>query len=192
MNRTLLTLVFSIFTGLTGCRNAENPVKETGAEKQFYPIGGFIESQLHYLDSVPLPVIYYTTVNNITDTAIIEKSEFRKTVAIEFIRSDISGEEQKKNYTETSFIDATLGAITLNYTPEKNSPDLPVKKIDVLLKQENAAISTIYIEKITRAGDSVILKKMLWNANKSCQVTSLIQKNNEPDKVVQERFVWDE
>ncbi|MBX3252944.1 MAG: hypothetical protein KF862_02295 [Chitinophagaceae bacterium] len=192
MNKLQVILVFSILTAGIHCKNAESSKEEDTAAKQFYPIAGYIESQLNYLDSVPLAIIHYTTVNNSTDTAIIEKNEFRKNIGQEFIRSDISGEDQKKSYAETSFIDATLGVITLSYAPQSNDHDLSVRKTDILLTQENAAVKTIYIEKIIKAGNSVVLKKMLWNANKSCQVTSLIQEPNQPDKIIQERFIWDE
>lgn len=178
---------FILFFVLAGCKNQG----ESTTPKQFYPLQGFVEGQLNYLDSVPLAIIHYTTVNNHTDTAIAEKKQFRDYIGQEFIQSDISAEERKKNYTETSFIDATIGAITLTYTPEKSAPDLAVKKIDILLKHENSAVSTVYIEKVVTGGDSTVLKKMLWTAYKNCQVTSIIQKSNEPDKIVQERFVWD-
>lgn len=190
MNKFQITaaLLFSIV--LISCKNRESSTEENGQEKQFYPISSYIESQLKYLDSVPLAIIHYTTINNVTDTGITEKKDFRNSVGASFIESDISSVEQKKNYEETSFIDATLGVITLSYAPKADG--LPVQKAYVLLSQENSAVKTIYVERTTQAGDSTVTKKMLWDANKSCQVTSIIQKSNQPEKTVQERFVWDE
>ncbi|MGN6435410.1 MAG: hypothetical protein ACTHMM_02715 [Agriterribacter sp.] len=184
-----------LLIALYGCNNSSESSSDNGEDnstKQYYPIASYIESQLKYLDSVPLAIMHYTTINNVTDTTIAEKKDFRNSVGAAFIQSDISGTEQKKKYDETSFIDATLGVITLTYTPRKNENDLPVSKIDVLLSQENSAVKTIYIEKVLRGGDSTVLKKMLWKANKSCQVTSIIEKNSQPARTIQERFVWDE
>ncbi|MGN6493249.1 MAG: hypothetical protein ACTHLE_14715 [Agriterribacter sp.] len=193
MSKFHFVIVF-LFIALAGCNNTDES-NESGSDntsKQYYPIASYIESQLNYLDSVPLAIMHYTTINNVTDTSITEKKDFRNSVGGAFIQSDISGAEQKKKYDETSFIDATLGVITLTYTPRKNENNLPVRKIDVLLNQENSTIKTIYIEKILSSGDSTVLKKMLWKANKSCQVTSIIEKNNQPASTIQERFVWDE
>lgn len=194
MSNFRFAVVF-LFMAVAACNNAGESGNENGSDnckKQYYPIAGYIESQLKYLDSVPLAIIHYTTIDNVTDTSITGKSDFRKSIGNAFIQSDISSAERKKNYDETSFIDASLGVITLTYTPRKNVNDLPVNKIDVLLNYDNSAIKTIYIEKTLKSGDSTVLKKMLWNANKSCQVTSIIEKDNLPAKTIQERFVWDE
>ena len=190
MNKFQIITAFLFSLVLIGCNNGESSTEVPGPEKQFYPISSYIESQLKYLDSVPLAIIHYTTINNATDTGITEKKDFRTSVGKAFIESDISGADQKKNYEETSFIDATLGVITLSYAPKRDG--LPIQKAYVLLSQENSAVKTIYVERTMQGGDSTVTKKMLWNANKSCQVTSIIQKTNQPEKTIQERFVWDE
>ena len=91
---------------------------------------------------------------------------------------------------EHSFIDATLGTITLTYTAKNDK--VQIRKTDILLNQENTGVRTIYVEKIIPGSDSSVIKKMLWIANLNCQITTLIQKEGQPEAVILERYVWDD
>ncbi len=177
---------------LCNCRNnstASSGTKEDTTAKAFYPIGSFIRSQLIYIDSMPLAVLKYTTINHITDTSIIEKKAF-KAIAAAFITPNIGSPELQPQYEETSFIDATLGTITLTYAP--NNEKAVIRKTDILLKQENTGVKTIYIEKYFPGMDSTVTQKMLWTANRNCQVTTIVQKKDQPEAIILERYVWDD
>jgi hypothetical protein len=177
---------------LYNCTNndtSSDQSKEDTAGKAFYPVGNYIRSQLAYIDSMPLAVIKYTTIHNVTDTSIIEKKDF-KHIAAAFITPDISSPEFKSQYEEHSFIDATLGTITLTYTAKNDK--VQIRKTDILLNQENTGVRTIYVEKIIPGSDSSVIKKMLWIANLNCQITTLIQKEGQPEAVILERYVWDD
>ena len=177
---------------LCNCRNnttVPSGTKEDTIVKAFYPVGNFIRSQLIYLDSVPLAILKYTTINHVTDTSIAEKKDF-KAVAAAFMTPDISSPEIVPQYEETSFIDATLGTITLTYAPRNEKA--VIRKADILLKQENTAAKTIYIEKCFTGADSTVTQKMLWTANRNCQIITLVQKEGQPEDIMLERYVWDD
>lgn len=159
------------------------------ANKEYYPISGYIKSQLLWLDSVPLAVIKYTTKDHHTDTSIVEKKDFNS-IAEELSLPDISSSALKNQYDEVSFIDASLGTITLTYSA-KNDTAL-VRKADVLLDQNSTAVRTIYIEKIVKVSDSISTRKILWTANKNCLVTTIIQKPGSPESILEEKYVWDD
>jgi hypothetical protein len=189
-------LLFILWTGiiLSGCKPGAAPVagseQDTStANKEYYPITAYIQSQLRWLDSVPLAVIKYTTVNNHTDTSILEKKDFNA-IAEALFSPDISVLPLKEQYDEVSFIDASLGTISLTYAA-RNDTAL-VRKADVLLNQSNSAVSTIYVEKISRVADSTLTQKILWTANKSCLVTTITQKTGMSERVIEERYVWDD
>ena len=186
--------VFLIFLPLAfyNCRNnttASSGTKKDDAFKTFYPVGSFINSQLIYIDSMPLAVLKYTTINHVTDTSIVDKKDFKDIAAI-FMTPDISSPELKPQYEETSFIDATLGTITLTYTARNEKA--VIRKTDILLNQENTRVKTIYIEKNLPGTDSTITRKMLWTANRNCQITTLVQKKEQPEAIILERYVWDD
>ena len=189
MKKQLFLLVLLSTLALYNCRNNTSPEQKDNADGEFYPIGSFIRSQLMYIDSMPLAVIKYTTLDNITDTAILEKSDF-KTIAAAFMTPDIGSPELMPQYKETSFIDATLGTVTLTYSAMHI--DSGIKKADILLDQESTSVKNIYIEKILPGTDSSVTKKMLWTANRNCQITTLIRKKGQPEKIIRERYVWDD
>lgn len=192
MKKQLFIFFILLPFALYNCTNnntSSDQSKEDTAGKAFYPVGNYIRSQLAYIDSMPLAVIKYTTIHNVTDTSIIEKKDF-KHIAAAFITPDISSPEFKSQYEEHSFIDATLGTITLTYTAKNDK--VQIRKTDILLNQENTGVRTIYVEKIIPGSDSSVIKKMLWIANLNCQITTLIQKEGQPEAVILERYVWDD
>jgi len=193
----LYFLLFIIWMGviLSGCKSgtapAAGPEQDTSAavNKEYYPINGYIKSRLRWLDSVPLAVIKYTTINFHTDTSILEKKDFN-VIAGELFLPDISASPLKEQYDEVSFIDASLGTISLTYAATNDTA--LVRKADVLLNQSNTMVRTIYIEKVSRITDSTITQKILWTANKSCLVTTITRKTGMPEKVIEEKYVWDD
>jgi hypothetical protein len=173
----------------TGTHTEDEEGIDTASNKAHYPVAGYIHSQILYLDSVPLAIMKYTTINNKVDTSITEKKDFA-IVAEALSTPDISAPELKDQYEETSFIDATLGTISLTYSVKNDTA--AIRKTDVLLKQDNTEVSTIYIEKKIAQTDSTILKKALWTAGRNLQVTTIIQYKNAPEKIIQEKYVWDD
>lgn len=184
-----ITLLPFALYNCTNNNTSSDQSKEDTAGKAFYPVGNYIRSQLAYIDSMPLAVIKYTTIHKVTDTSIIEKKDF-KHIAAAFMTPDISSPEFKTQYEEHSFIDATLGTITLTYTAKNDK--VQIRKTDILLNQENTGVRTIYVEKIIPGSDSSVIKKMLWIANLNCQITTLVQKEGQPEAVILERYVWDD
>lgn len=185
-------IIFICLCGLmfSNCQNSGNKkeAKEAVAEA-YYPIGNYIRSQLLYIDSMPLAVIKYTTIEKNTDTSIADKKDF-EAIANNFISPDIGDPELiRSQYQETSFLDASLGTITLTYLA--NNQEAAIKKADVLLNAENTRVKTVYIEKEFSNTDSSVIQKMLWGSNSYCQITSIIQKKGQPEKIVIEKYVWD-
>lgn len=185
---SFILLTFALYN-CTNNNTSSDQSKDDTDGKAFYPVGNYILSQLAYIDSMPLAVIKYTIIDSATDTSIMEKKEFRH-IAAAFMTPDISLPELRSQYEEHSFIDATLGTITLTYIARNDN--LPLRKADILLDQENTGVKTVYIEKIIPGADSSVVKKMLWVANQNCQITTLVQKEGQPEHVILERYVWDE
>src|SRR6478736_3822987 len=171
---------------VSACRSKS---KEAAKDVEFYPVGSFINAEVLKLDTIPLAVLKKTTINGKTDSAYISKSEFKED-AKAFLEPDITDPKLKKLYTETVFMDATLNMITLTYSPGENEAE--VRKLDVLLDPDNNTLRRIYMEKQKKNGDSVVTRKMMWNAGHSCQVISLTKIGSQPELVKLEKWVWDD
>jgi uridine kinase len=117
-------IIILIFTAAACKNNSQSSSsanqQQDSAQKEFYPISSFIQAQLKKLDSLPLAIIKYTTINNQTDTAIMEKKDF-VAVAGYFATPDITAANIKNQFDETSFIDASIQTISLTYLPKNDT-----------------------------------------------------------------------
>ncbi len=191
MNRIICFIIFLIIL-VSACKNksgASSQQSEDTAHKEYYPISSFINAQLKNLDSLPLAVIKYTSAGNKTDTTVVDKKDFAS-VAGYFNSPDITAPGIKEQIEETSFIDASIGTIMLTYTAKNDS--LPLRKADVLLKQEDSRVRTIYIEKQAPVAGGTAIKKMLWTADRNCLITTINHTNGHPEEIIIEKYVWDD
>lgn len=154
----------------------------------YYPVAGFISSQLSYIDSMPLAVMHYRTVGGHTDSAIMDKQSFAK-IARSYSDPDPGHPKYRDKFEEKSFLDATLGTLTLSYTA--TTSDFPLRKVDVLLNAENSDVRSLYMEKTVRQRDTVRLDKIIWKPYKNCQIVSLTSLPGKPEMVEINRYVWD-
>jgi hypothetical protein len=166
----------------------EQEAKESGQEnKEFYPVAAHIHAELATIDSLPVAVFLYRTEGGMTDTTIVDKPAFRK-LAEQLAQPDITREPLKKDYTESVFMDATLNLVTMSYTPREESAE--IRKIDVYIHPETEQVKNVYVEKRLVVGDSTVLHKMVWTSGRQLQVTTLISKKGQEDRVIQETFNW--
>jgi hypothetical protein len=185
MMKSIITPLFLLL--IVSCAPKQEEKAFEQADKNFYPIKSFVKTELAELDSLPVAVFKFTTVNSKTDTTIVEKPAFRK-IAEELTAPDITVPPLKENYKETVFMDETVNSVTLSYTA--TDENVEIQKIDVFVHPETEKVKHIYIEKNRNSGDSAILYKMMWTAGKNMQVTSIINVNNKPVVTLQEKYVW--
>jgi len=157
-------------------------------DKSFYPIGSFIRSELSLVDSLPIAVFKYTIKDQKTDTQLLDKPAFRK-IAEAFLTPDITVDPLKKKYKETVFMDATINSVTFSYVTDDASAE--IQKIDVFINPETDKVKNIYVEKITRGGDSSITQKMIWIAGKHFQISTMVTHKDKAEETLQEKYSWD-
>lgn len=193
MKKNTFCIILAAIFIITSCKSkSSTPAEQTNSDttpSEFYPISSFVISQIKKLDSLPLAVIKYTTISNKTDTSIVEKKDFAA-VARYFVSPDITSPELKKLYEETSLIDASLGIISLIYTTQSDTA--ATRKADVLLNQETTNVKSVYVEKNKTLPNGILIQKMLWTADRNCQITSIEQIKGSPEKVTVEKYVWDD
>lgn len=180
-------LVIGFILVIAAC-SGDQDKKFEQKDKNFYPIASFIESELFLVDSLPLAVFKYTIDETGTDTQLVAKPDFRK-IAETFMSPDITIEPLKEKYTETVFMDETINTVTFSYSTEDTTAE--IRKIDVFINPENDRVKNIYVEKINRGSDSIIIRKMIWTAGKHFQVSTVVSKSGMPDKNLQEKYTWD-
>lgn len=152
---------------LVSCSNEKT---YDNSDVNFFPISGNINAELRELDSIPVGINKYITVDERTDTTTATREELKAAVAA-MTNPDISSPEWKKYYKETVFYDKSSDYLTMSYGTESDKP--VVRKIDVLIRQETGKLRSIYVEKLQNRNDSTINDRMVWTAGKSLQVITL-------------------
>jgi hypothetical protein len=160
------------------------------AKNTFFPIADFVESEILRVDSTPLALRKYVTLNGKTDSAFIQVPEFNA-LAFQFLLPEFKNGSFEKKYTESSFMDKTTQSVMMTYSTADNT--LPLQRVDVMATPFNGSqqVRSIYFEKTRVSGDSMILQKMYWRSKQSFQVINSIRVKGGPPVDQQLKVVWD-
>ena len=182
---------------LVGCKNGKQenlPAPQTDTvpqkEKAYFPVFDFLQSEIRYVDSLPVGILRYTTKNGSTDSGYIKSEEFHQ-LAGEFLSPVLTKETFEKEFKETSFFDNSTKFSTFLYSTENRS--LPIQRVNVLVQPENAVFSkvkSIYMEKFSENGDSSFVRKMYWKAGQNFQINTEIKTSSAEAITQQVKVVW--
>ena len=183
----ILFLGFIILIGLS-CKQKRNKDDTT-----FFPVISFLKSQVKHIDTSLFRLKRIDIIDSLQDTTYIKRDEFRR-LANEFLETpDITEKSLKKKYTEEKTYDESLDRVILAYTTKDDK--MEVLREEVIISPNTAEgdqVKSIIIEKITEGKDSSILKRLLWQVNKSFQVVTFIQKPNQPEITRTFEVIWNE
>lgn len=164
--------------------------QDSGAAKNlFFPVDDYLEAEILSVDSTPMAFWKYVTHDNRTDSALITTGDFN-TLALQFLPPEIRNGGLNKHFTESSFADRTTQSVTFTYTPIDKA--LPLQRVDVQTTPGVRAqeVKSIYMERIRKAGDSVILQKLLWRAKHGFTIVNQIRVGGQAPKDEQVRVSW--
>ncbi|MBZ5858060.1 hypothetical protein [Flavihumibacter profundi] len=183
----LLFTVIAVFS----CKQANKQAGTKPEEQTYFPVNAYIESQLHKIDSLQLPVTRYFTSEGHGDTTLLSTAECRK-LAAPFLEQDISDPALKNHYVENSFADQSIPSVSFTYQTKDSS--LPLKRVDIVLKPDpvNAdKVKSVYMEKLFQQGDSMVNEKLFWKNDHYFQVIRFKQVAKNQPVLSQLKVVWD-
>jgi hypothetical protein len=177
----------------------KNPTATAGttdSTKNFFPVADYINSEISYVDSTPLAIVKYTEQNGHADSSYIRPEEFHR-LATELIPAELSTALFEKDYSENSFLDETTKSLTFIYSTKNK--ELPLQRVDVLAAQGSVAgnqasgskVKSIYMESSFYRKDTLVTKKVLWQARKSFLVLTSLQPQEKAPIIRQLKVVWD-
>jgi len=186
-----LVASFIVLIAFGSCEhsNSESAIAATGDSIRFFPVTSFIQTQLAAIDSLPVTVMYVTTMGKQSDTTWINKSQ-RDAVLKPFTEEEINQTNLKEYFIESSFKDATINAITLSYKPFKQLPDsIHIKKWDVYIDPDKGRVKKIYLEK-AYPNDN-LQQHLIWQSEHYAKIITL-KPNNKGSFVVwkEEKILW--
>ena len=183
---------FLLLTFIVSCGH---PAKDQHDEPSvgstnFFPVLDFMQSEIHYVDSLPLGITQYHIVNGHTDTTYIQAASFN-ILAQQFVPSQLEPKFFSQAYSETSFMDQTMQVVTFTYAAKH--PEESVKRVDVLANPSGGMnqVKSIYLEKIHDSSHVRIIQKMYWKARRNFLIVTTTQAPGLPASVDQLKVVWD-
>lgn len=164
----LTLLLFSCSDGSVEEPLDQNEI-DTTKPKEYFPLLSFLKGEIRAVDSLPVGIKVYRTINGHTDSGYIKPGEFH-TLAEEFLTPELEEEKFRNIYNESSFYDRGSKSSTFYY--ETQDQVAKVKRIDIITKATDTydKVTSIFIEKMDRQGDSVIFKKLMWKPGQEFQV----------------------
>jgi hypothetical protein len=191
--------VFFLLLFLSACGNRQQPASADNSTfsadtvtNKFFPIADFLVSEIRNVDSMSIAVLKCKTVGRKTDTTFLTGNEFNRE-ALVFLSPELAADSLEKNYTENSFSDKTTGYLTFTYSP-KDKGRSP-QRIDVMIAPASNGknkVKSIYMERSDRLSDTLVIRKMYWQAGRNFEVVTSTQLVGKPAVMSQLHVVWNE
>ncbi len=185
MKNTFLLFITSII--LISCKEKNKTSKEPVISAL-----SVIKGQINHLDTSFYQIIKFETQNGITDTSYVKREDIRNLSSDFLSLTDITQTNYPENYTEERLIDE--GQNTLSITATAKNENLEIQKQIIIVPLDefsSGKIESIFIDRSVQIKDSSIQQKLFWQVDKYFQVASIIQIENQPEKVQVLKIQWD-
>jgi hypothetical protein len=185
-------LVSSFF--LFSCTDSGKPAghsaeKDTTEKQHFFPVTAYLKGEVFNIKKAGVNPLKYTTVNEHTDSVWLKIEELDAAVQ-EFLRPVIDSVNLITLFTEKSFMDQSINAVTLTYDPTGILPDsMKLKHWDVYIDPKSGNVKRIYMIKET---DKEKTLQLTWVSNQWCKITHIVTDDKGIMKIEkEEKLIWD-
>lgn len=192
-----MKMTLPLFTGillLFSCTHSEKKndmvQEKTLPQKQhFFPVSSYLKGELYTIKNKGINPLKYTTINNHTDSVWLKIEDLDAAVQ-EFLQPEIDSVNLITLFTEKSFLDQTLNAITLTYDPAVPLPDtFKLKHWDVYIDPDLNTVKRIYMVKEM---SKTSLLQLTWVNNRWCKITYIVTDEKGVSTIEkEEKLVWD-
>ena len=159
-------------------------------KKAYFSVADYVKGEIKTIDSLPVGIMKKIIRPGKTDSAFIERPEFRALASV-FTDPGLEKSALETKYAEHSFMDETTGYYTFTYEP--TAGDAPYQRIDVLVRpgEVYSKVKSIYLEKSSSQNDTIINERLYWKANNSFRITKEKVYKNQTPVVEQLLVIWD-
>lgn len=191
MKSILIALLF--FPCFVTCNQADKETKNITAvadtnQQKFFPVTSFIKGEVYEIKKSGVNPLQSTTQNNHTDSVWV-KIEDLDSVISEFLHPKIDSTNLTGLFTEKSFLDQSINAITLTYEAKASLPDtMKLRHWDVYIDPETQKVKRVYLVKEMNGGQTL---QLTWLSNQWCKITSILTNKDGLSKVDKEtKIIW--
>jgi hypothetical protein len=174
----------------SGKQTAVQPSNKDTAEKQrFFPVTAYLKGELFNLKKSGINPLKYTTINDRTDSVWLKIEELDSALQ-EFLKPEIDSANLITLFTEKSFLDQSIDAVTFTYDPTSLLPDsMKLKHWDVYIDPKTNKVKRVYMVKDV---DKTKILQLTWISNQWCKIVSIVTNDKGESKVEkEEKFILD-
>jgi len=168
--------------------------KESGPEKNYVSITSIIRGQVAAVDTSLYSIKRLDLIDSSrTDTSFIPREQFRG-LAKDFLDlPDIANKENRDGFREETRFDDMMNTVVITYLP-LNPANTVVQREEVLISPNPAGdkIKSIIVDYLLNSKDSIVQKRMLWQVDRSFQVTTIKQMAGQDELIRTMKVVWNE
>ena len=190
MKKHLYWITITLLVAGVGCKHKKSSEKK----EDFFPVSSFIKSQVAEIDTSLNSIKKITYIDSMhSDTEYVPREQF-KNLAKDFLDiPDLADKKYKDRYTEEKLFDETLNRAIITYKPV-NPDKEELQKQEVLITPDPSGdkVSSIFLDWIINNKDGFLQRKLLWEVDKSFQVTTISQKPSQPETTSILKVTWDE
>lgn len=178
---------------LASCTNPEEKNSDLAnadpVNQKFFPVTSFIKGEIFEIKKSGINPVKYTTADNKTDSAWLKIEEIDAAVN-EFLTPEIDSTNLTTLFTEKSFLDQSINAITLTYDAKTKLPDsFKLKRWDIYIDPDAQKVKRIYLVKEINSSKTL---QLTWVTGKWCKITTLSTDQNGVSTVEkEEKLNWD-
>ena len=172
-------------------KNKSIVAAKTGkAAPAFFPVTLYITGQISELNQLQVTPLKITTIHEHQDSVWIKLQDVA-IFAEPFIHPVIDSATLSRFYSESSFLDQTINAITLSYDPVDYQHDpLSLKSLVVYIDPQNNKVTRIYIEKSLPAIKGTRMQQLTWQSDSWCKITTITENEDRPAEIKEEKVIW--
>ena len=184
-----------LFTAvLFSCNNNVEKDSVTSEKKEtekphFFPVTSYLKGEIYTIKQNGINPLKYTTIRNHTDSVWLKIEDLDAAVA-EFLQPEIDSANLISLFTEKSFLDQSINAVTFTYDPAVPLPDsMQLRHWDVYIDPGTNKVKRIYMVKEISKTKTL---QLTWVNNKWCKITSIVTGDNGISEIEkEEKLTWD-
>ena len=168
--------------------------KKSEPEKNYVSIASIISGQVAAVDTSLYSIKRLDIIDSSrTDTAFIHRDQFRA-LARDFLElPDIANKKNRDGFREETRFDDMMNTVVITYLPI-NPANSVIQREEVLISPNPAGdkIKSIIVDYLLNNRDSIVQKRMLWQVDRSFQVTTMKQIAGQDETIRTTKVVWNE
>lgn len=189
-----LFLLFNVSFAFVSCTNstktADDPfVTAKDTISNFFPVTSYIKGEIYNIKKSGINPMKYVSIKDKTDSAWLKMEELDAEVQ-EFLTPEIDSTNLISLFSEKSFLDRSINAVTLTYDPINTLPDsMHLRHWDVYINPTTNKIKRVYMVKEIDKNKTL---QLTWVNDQWCKITTIVTDEKGNLKIEKEvKLFWD-